>query len=103
MLPLVFPPPVLVRGVTDFVRLEKDYLGHTLIRVKLRGKRRGMGKLQRNEAFPLRLEGGNVDDNAAAGISGFSEANGQHISRDAKVFNGPRKRKGIRRNKTDVA
>src|SRR5215467_10166143 len=55
LLPLVLAAAVLVRGFTGFIRFEKDHLGHALVGVDLRRKRRGVGKLQGHVAFPFGL------------------------------------------------
>ena len=39
-----------------------------------------------NVAFPFRLERGDVDDDAAAGVGGFAQAHGEYIARDAEIF-----------------
>src|SRR3977135_1592473 len=65
LLALIFAAAVLVRGLADFVGLEEDHLRDALVGVDLRGQRSRVGKLQRDIAFPLRLERRDVDDDAA--------------------------------------
>src|SRR5574340_500160 len=103
MLPLVFSTPVLIRGFAYFVGLEKNYLSNPLIGVYLCGERGGIGKLQRDIALPLRLERSDIDNDAATGVSGLSEVDGQNIARNTKIFDGARKRKRIGWNEADVA
>ena len=62
----------------------------------------GVGKLKRNVAFPLRLERGNVDDNAAASVSGLAQADGQDVARNAEIFDCARQCKGVGRNDAAV-
>src|SRR5450756_1229810 len=49
-------------------------------------------------AFPLRLERCDVDDDAAARISGLAQADGQYTAWDAEIFDGTRQRKRIGRD-----
>src|SRR6266851_3497458 len=72
LLPLIFATAVLVRGLADFVGLEEDHLRDALVGVDFCGQRSGVGKLQRDIAFPLRLERRDVDDDAAARVGAFS-------------------------------
>ena len=43
--------------------------------------------------LPFGFEWSDVDNNAAAGISGFTETNGNYAARYAEIFNGARQRK----------
>ena len=54
-------------------------------------------------AFPFGFERGDVDDDAASGVGGFAEADGEDVARDAEVFDGARERKAVRRDDADVA
>jgi hypothetical protein len=54
-------------------------------------------------AFPLRLERGDVDDDAATGIGALAQADGQHVARNAEVFDGAGQGEGVRRDDADVA
>src|ERR1019366_2100789 len=59
----------LAVGVTDlahFVGLEEENLAETFVGVDARGQRRCVRYLQRDEAFPLGLERGDVDNDSAA-------------------------------------
>ena len=103
MLALVFSATVLVRYFAHLVRLEENNLGDPFIGVDLRRKRSRVGKFQRDVPLPLGLEGGDIDNDAAAGISGFSQADSEDIAGNAKIFDSARKREGIGRNKADVA
>src|SRR5574343_136566 len=85
-LPLVFAAAILVGGFADFVGLEEEHLCAALASVDLGGQRRGVGKLQGHVAFPFRLEGRDVDDDAAARVGALAQADGEHAARDAEVF-----------------
>ena len=54
-------------------------------------------------AFPLRLKGRHVDDDAAARIGALAQADGQHVARDAKELDRARQGKGVRRDDADIA
>jgi hypothetical protein len=86
-----------------FVGFEEQHLRAAFVGVDLRRQRRGVGELERHVAFPLRLEGRDVDDDAAARVGALAEADGQHAARDAEVLDGARQREGIRRNDAVVA
>jgi hypothetical protein len=102
MLTLVFPTTVFIRGLTYFVRLEKDHLGHTLIRINFGGERSRVREFQCHESLPLRFEWSDIDDNTAPGIGRLTQTDSQDITRDTKVFNGPSQCKGIRRDDADI-
>ena len=54
-------------------------------------------------AFPLRLQRRYVDNNSTARVRRFSQADRQHVARNAKVFDGARKRERIRRDDANIA
>src|SRR6266567_4146832 len=97
LLALVLAPTVLVRGLADLVRLEENHLSDAFVGVDLRRKRRRVRELQRDKAFPLGLERCHVDDDAAAGVRRLSEANCEHVARDAEIFDGAGEGEGIGR------
>ncbi|MNY11780.1 hypothetical protein D3C86_1448280 [compost metagenome] len=53
--------------------------------------------------FPLRLKRRDVDDDAAARVGAFTQANGQYITRNAEIFDGAGQGEGVRRNDAHVA
>ena len=77
-------------------------MGHAFAGIDFGRQGGGVGKLKRNVAFPLRLEWGNVDDNAAACVGGFAQADGQDVARDAEIFDCARQCKGVGRNDAAV-
>src|SRR5690625_1926264 len=99
----VFSGAVGVGHFAFLVRFEKEELGHALVGVDARRQRRGVGKLQRHVAFPFGLQRGYVDDDAAAGVGGFAQADGEHVARNAEIFDRARQGKGIGRDDADVA
>src|ERR1700681_7787 len=103
LLTLIFAAAVLVRGLADLVGLEEDDLRDALVGVDLRRQRSRVGKLQRDIAFPLRLERRDVDDDAAAGVRALAQTNCEHISGDAKVLHGAGERKRVRGDDAPIA
>jgi two-component system OmpR family sensor kinase len=103
MLALVLAAAVLVRGLADFIALEEQHLRAAFAGVDLGRQRRGVRELQRHIAFPLRLERRHVDDDAAARIGRFAQADRQHVARNAEVLDGAGQREGVRRDDADVA
>src|SRR5690606_16122146 len=93
---------VLVGDLARLVSFQEQELAGSFIGIDFCRQRRGVGKFQRHMAFPLRLERGHVDDDAAACIGGFAEADDEDIARDAEIFDGARKNKGIRRNNAHI-
>src|SRR5678815_4521776 len=83
LLPLVLAAAVLVGRLADFVRFEEQHLRDALVRIDLRGQRRGVGELERDVAFPLGLERRHVDDYSAPGVGRFTETYRQHVARYA--------------------
>src|SRR3954467_10680277 len=83
---LVFAVLVLVAGLAGFVALEEEDLAQAFVGVDLCRQRGGVRDLERNEAFPFRLERGDVHDDAAAGVSGFAHADGEPATRNAEIF-----------------
>ena len=98
----VFAVAVFVGSFADFVALEEEDLRHAFAGVDFGGQGGGVGKLEGNVAFPFRLERGDVDDDAAAGVGGFAQADGQDVARDAEVFDRARQREGIGRDDAAV-
>lgn len=70
-------------------------MGHAFACIDFGRQGGGVGKLKRNVAFPLRLERGNVNDDAAACVGGFAQADGQDVARDAEIFDCARQGKGV--------
>src|SRR5688572_20916840 len=60
-----------VTGGTDALALEEDELCDALVGVDLGRQGGGVGDFEGDLALPLGLDGGHVDDDAAAGISGL--------------------------------
>jgi hypothetical protein len=98
LLVLVFSLAVCVANLADFVGLEEENLAQAFIGVDARGQRRCVGDLEGDEAFPFGFEGGDVDDDAAAGVGRFSDADGEDIARDFEVLDGAGERERVGRN-----
>src|SRR6476469_1995113 len=102
LLLLVLPGLVLVRHFAVLVALEEQDLRDALVGVNLGGKRRRIRDLQRDVAFPLRLEGCDVDDQTAACIRRLADTHRQHVARNAEVLDRLRQRERVRRNDADI-
>ncbi len=89
LLLLVFPLLFRVGDIARLIGLEEEHLGYAFICINPGRQRRGVGDFQGHIAFPFRLEGRDVDDDPAAGVGRFSEADGQDAARDAEVFDRP--------------
>src|SRR5262245_20036939 len=76
---------VVVADFAVFVGLKKDDLAKAFVGVNLRGQRRGVADFECDVAFPLRLERRDVDDDAASSVSGFADANRQHVARNPEI------------------
>ena len=102
-LALVLAAAIFIAGFAHFVGFKEQHLRAAFASVNLGRQRRGVAELQRHIAFPFRLERGDVDDDAAAGVGALAQADGEHIARDAEVFHRARQGKRIGRNDTNVA
>src|SRR5690606_28209708 len=102
-LPLIFATTITIRGFANIIPTQEQHLGTTLAGVDLGRQRRGVGELQCNVALPLGLQRRHVDDDAAAGIGAFAEADREHLARNAKVLHRPRQRERIGRDDADIA
>src|SRR6185295_17755042 len=65
LLPLVLATAVLVRGLAHLIGLEEDHLRDAFVGVDLRGQRRRVGELERDEALPFGLKRRYVYDDSA--------------------------------------
>ena len=101
---MVLAAPVFVADLADIIRvaLEKQHLRAAFARVDFGGQRRGVAEFQGDVAFPLRLKRGHVDNDAAARIGAFAQANGEHVARDAKVLERTGQGKAVGRDDADV-
>src|SRR6266700_722451 len=81
--------------VADFaivVGLEENDLAQSFVRINLCGQRRGIADFESHEAFPLRLERRDIDDDAAARVRRLAHADSKDISRNAEILDGTRER-----------
>ncbi len=53
--------------------------------------------------FPLRLEGRDVHDDAAARIGALADAERQHVARNAEILDAAREREGVRWHEAGLA
>src|SRR6202043_1011224 len=59
--------------------------------------------LEGHKAFPFRLERRDIDDDPATRVGRFSDADGQHVAWDAKIFHRAGQRERIWRDDADRA
>ena len=88
-------------GIADragAVTFEKEQLCDALIGVNFRGQGGRVAYFERDLAAPFRLDGGYIDNDPAAGVRAFSDANCQDLAGYRNVFNCLAKGEGIRRN-----
>src|SRR6185312_5778777 len=88
LLTLVLALAISVAHFADFISGEEENLAEAFVGVDFGRQRRGVRNLEGNEAFPLRLKRGDVHDNAATGVRGFSDADSQDLARNLEVFDG---------------
>ncbi len=92
---LIFAAAIFVGGFADFVGFKEENLGDAFVGIYLGGERGGVGELKGDVAFPLGLEGRDVDDDAAAGVGAFSETNGEDVAGYAEVFDRAREGEAV--------
>src|SRR5688572_24347439 len=80
LLLLVLARLVGVRHLAVLVALEKEHLRDPFVRIDLRRQRCRVGNLERHEALPLWLERRDVDDEAAPGVGGLTDADREHVA-----------------------
>src|SRR5215472_13484253 len=86
LLSLVLAFAVGVAGFADFVGFEEDDLAEAFVGVDAGRQWRCVRNLERDETLPLGLERRDVDDDAAAGVGAFTNADGQHAAGNLEVF-----------------
>ena len=101
-LALVLATAIAVGSLTLLIALEEENLSETFICIDLGRKWSGVGDLKGDMAFPLRLEGGHIDNDTAAGVCGLPEAHRDGVSRDSEVLDTSGERKRVGRNDAAV-
>ncbi len=86
MLVLVFSCAVRVGGIAGGFTFEEEHLSEAFVRVYFRWYWCGVGDFEHGASFPSRFEWCDVDDDAAAGVGGFSKAYCHDVMRNAEVF-----------------
>jgi hypothetical protein len=102
LLRLIFPFAIFVAGFADLIGLKEQDLAEAFVGVDFCGQRRGVRNFEGDEALPLRLKGRDVDDDAAAGVSGFADANGEDVAGNFEVLDGARECEGVGRDDGDI-
>src|SRR5450830_106592 len=102
-LSLVFAASVFVRDFADLIALKKQHLRAPLASVNFGRQGGGVAEFKRDVAFPFGLKRRDVDDDAAARVGAFAQADGEHIARNAKVLHGARQREAVGRDDAAVA
>src|SRR6266498_5200714 len=77
---------LIIRGFAFLVALEEQHLPNALVGVDSGRQRRAIRQLQRHIAAPARLEWRCIKYDSTTCIRRFSEANCQHIARNAEKF-----------------
>src|SRR5580765_7554796 len=103
VLALILAVAIFIRRFTNLVALKEQHLRAAFAGIDPGRQRRGIGELQRNIAFPLRLERCDVDDDAATRVGRFAETDRQYVAWNAEVLHRARQRERIRRNDADIA
>src|SRR3989454_8479576 len=67
-------------ALVALVRREEQHLRDPFVRVDARRQRRRVGDLERHVTFPLRLERGDVRDDAAPGVGALADRSEEHTS-----------------------
>ncbi len=92
---LVFTTAILVTGLANLIAFKEQYLCATFTSINFGWQGRGVAELQGHIPLPFGLKGGDVDDDAAPGLGAFTQADGEHIARDAKVLHGAGQGKAV--------
>ena len=101
-LALVLATAIAVGSLTLLITLEEENLSKPFICIDLGRKWSGVGDLKGDMAFPLRFEGGHIDNDSAAGVCGLPEAHRDGVSRDFEVLDTSGERKRLGRNEAAV-
>ncbi len=83
---MVLPLLVFVRTLADFVALKEQDLRDAFVGVDAARQRRGVGDFERGVAFPLRVEAGDIDDDAAARVGGLPDGEPLNVSGNPEVL-----------------
>ena len=94
---------VFVAYLAGLVAFEEEYLAEALVGVDFGGERRGVADLKSDETFPFGFEGSDVDDDAAAGVGGLAQTDGDDITGDAEVLDRTGEGEGIGRDEASIA
>src|SRR5688572_11118369 len=102
-LPLILALLVAIRDLGRLASLEEQDLRDPFVRVDLRWQRRRVRDLQRDEAFPLRLERRDVRDDPASRVRGLAHGYRHDVTWNTEVFDRAGEREGVRWDDADVA
>ncbi len=101
-LPLVLAFAVSIGDFAFLVSFEEQHLRDAFVRINFCGQGSRVADFNRDVTFPTRFERRDVDDDARARISRFTETDAQHFARDAEVFDRTCQRERIWRNDGNV-
>ena len=73
-LTLVLTTAIAIGGLAALVGFKEKELGHAFVGVDLGRQGGRVGELQGDMTFPLGFQGGDIDDNPAAGIGALAQA-----------------------------
>src|SRR5579872_6387264 len=91
----IFPGAIGVGNLAGRIAFEEQELADPFSGIDAGGQGRGVGDLDRDMPLPLRLERRHIDDDAAARIGGFAEADHENITGDAEIFDGGGERETV--------
>src|SRR6478609_594824 len=101
-LALILAATIGVRRLAHFIAFQEQHLRAAFASVNLGGQRRGVREFQRDVAFPFGFQRRHVDDDAAARVGAFAQADRQDAARNAEVFNRAGQRKRVRRDDANI-
>src|ERR1700687_5972258 len=102
LLRLVFTFAVVVAYFADFVGLEEEDLTQAFVGVDAGREGRGVRDFEGDETFPLGLEWGHVDDDAAARVGALTDADRQYGAGNLEVLDGACQGKRVGRHDADI-
>ena len=98
LLMLILAFAVGIADLAGLIALEEENLAESFVGVHLGREGSGVGDFEGDETLPLGLEGSHVHDDSAAGVGGFSDADGEDIAGNTEVLDGAGQREGVWRH-----
>ena len=98
----IFARAIGIARFADVIGQKEDDLGKPFVRVDLCWKWRCVGYFQSHMAFPFRFERRDVDDDPAAGVRRFSNADREDLAGDPEIFDATGQRKRVGRHDANI-